>query len=251
MPNTVIARNDEYVKVYVDYVKVYNPVSELLDFTCTTMTEEESWFFADDEYAENPGELSIGVLNNQGGERTGYLMVFPQEVYNRIKSNFDEIVFSSEDGIVGEYMEYLVTSIKQSANPSAAGGFKVTNGLEAPLLDEDNNEIKAEPFTSMSPSELENIYGTSKVFMLSLPNSLDYPVVKIDANVPADLETSVETVFNGKNTVWTDLGVIYEQGWLGFMLYQLNAGVKGDDDMVFTFLDPESTPWGVLLVSRY
>lgn len=252
MPITVIARNAEYVKVYVDYTKVQDPISWELEYTCTTMTESDSWFFADEEDLENPGDLSLMALENRGKERTGYLMVFPQEVYNRIESNFDEIVFSTEEGIVSDYMEYLVTSIKQSGDPSATGGFVVTNGMGEPLLDEYGDKIEAMYDNNMPPAKLEETYGTSNVFTLGLPESQNYNAINVTPSGFTGYFFEMNTMFGEEDTLIGWDGVGFEPAGSYFMITGLGIGVKGSQEIVFTIIDPsEGNVFGVLKVSRY
>lgn len=248
MPVSVVAKDDKYTHIYVEYSEDFNDEGEY-EYTFIRMSEDESWFFIDDDKA---GNIALNAIPNRGMERKGYLLVFPKEKYDAIKDNFDEIVLLP-GGIADDCIENIAVNIKQEGNPKFTTGFVITDGEGSPLLDDWGQPIEAMPYAQaggeLTPEELEAKYGTSNVAILSLPLLIDYSMIIGKPNGFTGLYLEATADFNGETTAWDGVEVGF---WdmKEFSLMGLAPGVTGEKDMVISCLD-NGNVHAVLLVSRY
>ncbi len=243
MPITVISKDDAYTRIYVEYTQELNEESYEYEYVFTCMDEDNSWIYADIDYKQKDiTELSTGV--NPGKIRTGYLMIFPNVLYERIKGNFETEVFSAE-GINEKYEENIAARIEQAANPDSSRGFAITDENNQPVYDSEGTLVSA-----MSSEEEDEIliekYGTTNVFVLSLPKADAFEGIVVTPNGFAGYYLQVDTYWKEEDTLWENIR--FEQGMKNLTL-GFESGVSGNEIMVVNFIDPEAgVPYAVLLV---
>lgn len=247
MPIAVTAKDNQYVVVYVDYKEERNPLTWEYEYEFKRMSEEDTWFWTEDDRV---GNVKISAGYNNDKELTGYLMVFPVAVYEAIKDNFDAEVFRP-DGLNKGYDYYVAARLVQVANPKFTTGFDLTDVEGNALPDEYGDAIQPISYVNAGLDEeyVLATYGTTNVYILALPNSVGYPSVLIAPRGYTGYYLQVSTDFEGKNTLWN--GVEKEDAMLSVTLYGLEVGVKGDKDIVVSFITPDGQTYAVLLVSRY
>lgn len=243
MPITVVAKDDQYVSVLVNYVE------KDYEYTCTIASERDKWFELDSD--DEAGNLELGLYNNRGEERTGYLLVFPKAVYDKIKDDFEAQVFSREEGIVEAYTENIAVNIKQAGDPKFTTGFAITDGEGNPLLDENGApiQIMSGADIGMDAEALIAKYHTSNVAMLSLPSSKDYGMVVAKPNGFSGNYIDMSTSLDGKETIWNGVKVDY-YSMLELSIEGLASNVTGAEEMVITCMD-NGEVYAVLLIARY
>lgn len=245
MPLSVAARDNKYTLVYVEYTETRNDLTWEYEYECTRMSEEESWFFADDD---KEGNLSIYMTQNGGIERKAYLLVFPNEVYEAVKADFDNLVFSTSEGIRKEYIQYMGARLDQEANPKFSKGFDIADGEGTPLYDNEGMVIEPVSYLEvgeLSEDELIEKYGTSNVYILSLPLEVSYE------NIIAKPRGFTGYYLQGiPNVVWDGVEVIM-YSMLETQIVGIGASTTGNDMMSIGFMDPNGEMYAVLLIARY
>lgn len=243
MPITVISKDDAYTRVYVEYTEALNEESYEYEYVFTCMDEDDSWIYADIDYKHKDiVELSTGV--NSGKIRTGYLMIFPNALYEQIKGNFETEVFSPE-GINGKYEENIAARIEQAANPDSSRGFAITDENDQPVYDSEGTLVAAMASEDEDEALIEK-YGTTNVFVLSLPKSDAFEGIVITPNGFTGYYLQADTYWKEEDTLWEDIR--FEPGMKSLTL-GFESGVSGNKTMVVTFIDPETgDPYAVLLV---
>lgn len=243
MPITVISKDDAYTRIYVEYTQELNEESYEYEYVFTCMDEDNSWIYADiDDKQKDIIELSTEM--NPGKIRTGYLMIFPNVLYERIKGNFETEVFSAE-GINEKYEENIAARIEQAANPASSRGFAITDADGNALSDGEGNKITTTPL-EQEDEELLDKYGTTNVHILSLPESIDYEVIVVVPNGFNGYYPTVDTFLDGKNTCWE--GVEVEGNMKDFSIYGLTNNLNAKTQMVLSIYGNEDVPYAVLLV---
>lgn len=248
LPVTVTSKGDKYVWAYVEYKEIYNESSWSYEYECTRMSEDDSWFFVDDD---GKGNVKLNAINNRGEKRTGYLLIFPKAKYDQIKNNFETKVFSKTSGITAECEENIAVDFTQEANISLTTGFKVTDTNNNPLLDEYGEVIPTYSYKDMTGATDEEMlakFGTTNVAILTLPMSQDYNNILFIPNGYNGYGFELETYDNGANTLWP--GVNVESLGTKGSLTGLKQNVTGDKSIVIKVLDRGNT-FAVLLVERY
>lgn len=252
MPIKVVAKDDQYTYVLVNYTSVRNDVTWEYEYDCTIPTGGDIWFDIDKD--DHAGYLELGLWTNNGMERTGYLLVFPKVVYDEIKDDFEAKVFSKEEGIVEKYVDYIAVNIKQAGHPKFTTGFVITDGEGNPLLNEWQEPIEAMPYAStggvLTSEQLEAMYGTTNVSVLSLPLSIDYSTIVGKPNGFTGYYVQATAEFNGVNTAWSSVKV---DTWsmLEFSIMGLDPVANGENEMTISCLDNENVHAVLLVQPRY
>ncbi|PTN10419.1 DUF5003 domain-containing protein [Mangrovibacterium marinum] len=246
MPLSVAARNDDYQLVYVDYVREINEMTWQYEFTCTRMSDESSWIFADDDQA---GELSVYMSMNEGMARSAYLMVFPRVVYESLEADFDNLVFSSEEGVVSEYSQYVAGTFTQEGNPKFTRGFTFADMNGDPLYDAWGEPIEAisymDAIGDMSEDELIAQYGTSNVYILALPLTVPYDAIitKPNGYTGYYLQPVAMNYWDGVDVMMWSM--------LETMIAGIGESTSGDSPLTIAFYDDMGETYAVLMVIRY
>lgn len=245
MPLEVMARNNQYTLVYVDYVEEHNDLTWEIIYTCTRMSEEESWVWVDDD---KEGNLGIGMTSNEGLARTAYLMAIPNAVYETLKDNFEAEVFSKNEGVKSAYSQYIAARLTQEANPKFTTGFVIGDMEGNPLYDAYDNVVEAYSYMDaggeMSEEELIGKYGTSNVYILSLPLGVSYDniVVKPNGFTGYYLQPVCDTQWEGVEVMSFSM--------LETLISGINDSINGNQ-MEISFMDPNGGTYAVLFISRY
>lgn len=244
MPVTVTARDDKYTVVYVEYTETRNDLTWNYEYECNRMSEDESWLFADDD---KEGNLSVGMMQNNGKARNAYLMAFPNAVYETVKDNFEDKVFSTDEGIVSEYAQYVAARLNQEANPKFTTGFAITDSEGNPLYDQYNEAIEAISCVDAgicdSDEEAIQKYGTSNAYILSLPLGKSYDFIVAKPNGFTGYYVQYET----KNQ-WNDVSVD-AYSMLEISISGISATTNGDNMMQIEVMN-NSEIFAVLLIER-
>ncbi|WP_430812794.1 MULTISPECIES: DUF5003 domain-containing protein [unclassified Carboxylicivirga] len=246
MPLSVIARNDQYTAVYVDYIEGMNEMTWEYEYTFTIMDEADSWIFVDDD---SKGNMDVYVSPNPADIRNAFLMIFPNAVYETVKADFANQVLSTSEGIVYEYVQYLAGRFSQSANPSLTNGFDVTDGNFEPLYDAGGAVIETisymDAIGDMSEAELIQKYGTSNVSILSLPLGISYDYI-----IAKPRGFTGYYIMSSGFDVWQNVEVY--GAMLDAEIMGIGPDVTGPTMMGVQFIDPEQgSVYGVLLITRY
>lgn len=248
MPIVVAAKEDKYTKVYLEYTSIQNMLTGEYEYTFTVMSEDDTWLLVDDD---KQGNLDLMTSGNQGKARNGYLMVFPKQVYDEVKNDFENKVLTKEEGVKKEYEEFIVASILQEGDPSTTTGFDIVDGMGNALKDESGEVINLMSGTDMGMTEEELIanYGTSNVYMLSLPLAVSYDYFKVSPRGYTGLYLSA---YPEMDESWMEAGVGAEPGMLDMSILGLASGVNGEGEIKLNFNDPSTeAPYAILLISRY
>lgn len=253
MPLTVTAREDKYTLVYVEYKEVRNELTWEYEYEFTRLAEEDSWFRTEDDRA---GNIKLTADYNNEQERTAYLMVFPDAVYERVKDNFEAMIFSTE-GLQEPYSDYVAVRIAQTANPRFTTGFTITDGEGNPLTTPDGETVEAISYQNAigaSDEELIATYGTSNVYVLSLPMGVAFDNILAIPNgftgYYVQPNTYVGEYPDGYDTAWNGVEVQTDWGMSagkGVAIYGIGADTNSDKEMVINCLN-NSDVYAVLIV---
>jgi hypothetical protein len=243
------AKGDNYTVAYVEYFREMNDDWEY-EYTNYLLTEEDEmlWFHIEDD---KKGSLSLSVDNNSGDARNGYLLVFPNAVYNKVKDNFEKLVLSSSEGIAPDYEKYIAVEVKQDANPSLAWGFKITDGNGDPLYS-DEGEIEIVSLSQASGMNDEEIiakYGTSNVHILNLPLGIAYDYIVAEPIGFKGLYVECDYDLTG----WGEDVVVSMETMTSYAITGITETLNSESSMKLTFIDPQNAevPFAVLLIERY
>ncbi len=258
LPLTVVAREDKYTVVYVDYQEVRNEITWEYEYQYTVLPEEDSWFWVE---SEEPGKLELHCMNNQDLAKTGYLMIFPNAVYEEVKNDFENLVFDYENGgILREYEDFLAIKVMQEANARFTTGFEATDGNGDPLLDENGGELPLYSYQDMigaTDEELIEEFGTTNVHILSLPlgYAYDYIIAKPNGfeGYYVQPDTYVGNYPNGHDTAWPNVSVESDWNlWSGkaIAIYGIAEDTNGAEHMIIKCMN-NSDIYAVLIVERY
>lgn len=166
VPVTVIAWNDAYTLVTIEYVDYYG------EFIYTD--NPPAWLHVEDDKA---GNVKITTSMNTAKLRTAYVLGFPNNVYEEIKENFEERVLLN-NGIAKEFQENIIADIEQAEKPKTNEGFV--------LKDDSGEELTDLELISYADQhgEDETIekYGISNVWIVSLPLGKKYTPLMITPN---------------------------------------------------------------------
>ncbi len=240
------ARNDQYTVVYVDFTEELNDWTWEYEYTCTKMNEADSWIFVDDD---TNGGLQVYASSNSGDVRSAFLMVFPNQVYQQIESDFENIVFSTEEGIVSDYNQYVAGTFTQDANPSLTSGFVLTDMQGSPLYDAYGSPIELynymDAIGDLTEAEMIETYGTTNVYILALPLgvSYEYIIAKPKGFTGYYIQPMA---FNPWPNVEVSMYSMLEAIIMG-----IGTDTNGSDMMGVNFIDPDGLTYGVLLITRY
>lgn len=252
VPLTVIARNDEYTYVCVEYTSTMGPETGWNEeWSFKLLTGFKNWLWIEDD---SEGNLMIAAKSNDGASRSAYLMVFPNLVYAEVENDFENKVFSKE-GIVGEYSNYIGALIEQDAFVATSGLSIMDSYTFRPLYDGAGNAIQAEPYAGeMTENELIEKYGTSNVYTVySFTLGMSYTQIFVLPNGYTGSNLQATTILNGKNTAWSGISLEPGQnssGQMGINIYGMNSEANGDE-MCITIKNG-TEPYAVLLIeTRY
>lgn len=227
VPLNVVAKDDKYTCVGVEF-SVERDENWANVYTFKRLAGASNWLYVEND---RKGNLKIATKANEAGERTAYLMVFPNAKYDEVKDDFENKVFTTA-GIADEYAQYIGANIKQEQF-LATSGFTLLDGMTSqPLRDGSGNIINAE--LNLDASEAE--YGTTNVYMISsLTLGKNYGNIQVIPNGFPSSNIQISTVFKGTDTRWKD--VEYEggqfNGRMGFAIWGINEQTNGDA-MIFT-----------------
>lgn len=250
MPIQVTAKENQYRVVYVGYEKVIHDWTYEYEYTFTQLAEEDAWFWVEDDAA---GNLRLAAAYNNGQARSGYLMVFPVAVYDKIRADFETEVFRVE-GINELYLDYIAASVEQVANSCLLRGFALTDGEGNPLSDGEGGIVEAYAYQEqggeLTDEELLAKYGTTNVYMLSLPLNVGYDMILAKPNGFSGMYLQPDAYVGGKNTLWE--GVELEMSYPdGMYIYGLDSGINGSEQMTITCWDQENVYAVLLVLPRY
>ena len=166
VPVTVIARNDAYTLVTIEYVDYYS------EFTYTD--NPPAWLHVEDDKA---GNVKITTSMNTAKLRTAYVLGFPNNVYEEIKDNFEERVLL-DNGIAKEFQENIIANIEQAENPKTNEGFVLKD-----VSGEELTDLELISYADQyGEDETIEKYGISNVWIVSLPLGKNYTPLVIASN---------------------------------------------------------------------
>lgn len=125
VPVTVMAKNDEYTLVCVEYVAERNQMTWELEYSYTIMDSFNRWLWIDDD---KEGNINIAASANNSKARTAYVLAFltlymlklriiyPILFYlKRIPKEYDENIIADikQEGVAGD----LISLVKESGEP--------------------------------------------------------------------------------------------------------------------------------------
>lgn len=226
VPLNVVAKDDKYTYVGVEFSSEMDENWNTI-FTFKRLSGMSNWLYIEDD---RKGNLKIATKANEAGERTAYLMVFPNAKYDEVKDDFENKVFTTA-GIADEYAQYIGANIKQEQY-IATSGFTLLDGNSKPLLDGSGNIINA----VLNQDASEALYGTTNVYVVSsLTLGKDYSNIFVIPNGFTGYNLQISTILNGVDTRWK--GISYEGGMsgerMGFSVWGITEQTNGEG-MVFT-----------------
>lgn len=115
---TISAANDAYTLVYYKWDNQYG-------MTQIQTAWETPWFSAEDD---SKGNVTVSFVENTGDERKGYLLAFPDSIYNTISSNLDGFICDQSSDVWQLHTQaekYLVAEFIQEAGEVSAKPFDV------------------------------------------------------------------------------------------------------------------------------
>ena len=246
VPVTVMAKNDEYTLVCVEYVAERNQMTWELEYSYTIMDSFNRWLWIDDD---KEGNINIAASANNSKARTAYVLAFPNVIYAEIKDHLSDLVLR-EMGIPMEYVENIIADIKQEG--VAGDLISLVKESGEPILDGTGNPVKAVP-SDMPDEQLESEYGTTNVFLVSsLTLGVNYDPFHIIVNGYSGWNLQAETKHNGQDTVWEGIEVEGRYMTSAFVnVSGMDESKNGTKPMVIKLMDNE-TILGVLLIQpRY
>ena len=246
VPVTVMAKNDEYTLVCVEYVAERNQMTWELEYSYTIMDSFNRWLWIDDD---KEGNINIAASANNSKARTAYVLAFPNVIYAEIKDHLSDLVLL-EKGIPKEYDENIIADIKQEG--VAGDLISLVKESGEPILDGIGNPVKAVP-SDMPDEQLESEYGTTNVFLVSsLTLGVNYDPFHIIVNGYSGWNLQAETKHNGQDTVWEGIEVEGRYMTSAFVnVSGMDESKNGTKPMVIKLMDNE-TILGVLLIQpRY
>ena len=131
---------------------------------------ESNWYHVE----KNGEEVKVSVDNNEGEERGGALLVFPMDIWNEVKDDFEEKVLPDGE-IAYKYNNYAIT-FKQSGSKSTEDSFTASSSYGGKLEVIDMKTVVEDP------GILWGEYNTDQVYMITLEGMHLYGDVTVNLN---------------------------------------------------------------------
>lgn len=241
VPVTVIARNDEYRLVSVEYTMEHDPLTWEPEFTYNIIGESASqWLWTSDD---RKGNVKIAASANPGDKRCAYVLAFPNSIYAEIKDQlFERVLLVS--GVSNEFKENIIVDLEQTENSSASEGFILKDGNYEPLTD-----IDLISYTEQVGKEAAmEKYGTTNVWIASLPlgHSFNPLIVAPKGMTMNNYIAGVEFLNNSK---WD--GIEIGEAFMDVPIYGIDENTNGEKDMEISIINSASgMTYAVLIISK-
>lgn len=182
--------------------------------------------------------IELLVDNNDGIERGGAVMVFPIDVWNEVKNNFDDLVLPDGE-VASKYDDYIIT-FKQSGVGGSEDGFTASSEYGGKLEVIDMKTVVDDP------SILWGEYNTDQVYQISLEGMHPFGNVTINMNGKfANALVIPNNPYEGEGE-----GVVVETEGSTIMIYQAYLMESGGDAITIYLYSRSGETIGVLLVER-
>lgn len=223
LPFSVVAKDDQYQIVYLlndteyTYVRVKDE------------DVESNWYHVE----KNGEEVKVSVDNNEGEERGGALLVFPMDIWNEVKDDFEEKVLPDGE-IAYKYNNYAIT-FKQSGSKSTEDSFTASSSYGGKLEVIDMKTVVEDP------GILWGEYNTDQVYMITLEGMHLY------GDVTVNLNGAYASALVVPNNPFENVVIESEGGKV--MIYQSIEMEPGGTITIY-FYSQSGETMGVLLVQR-
>lgn len=239
VPVTVMAKNDEYTLVCVEYVEERNQMTWEYEYSYTIMDSSNRWLWIDDN---NKGNIKIAASANSSKARTAYVLAFPNAIYAEIKDKLFDLVLL-QGGIPKAYDENIMANVKQAADARASMGFVLKSGDGEVLT----NVTLTSYVDEVGEEQAIAKYGTANVWIASLPLGINFDPLII---APKGLSMShylmaVDFIDDYK---WNN--VESGEAFLDVTITGISSETNGEKDMELSFMDSKGEVYAVLIISK-
>ena len=240
VPVTVMAKNDEYTLVCVEYVEERNQMTWEFEYSYTIMTPSSRWLWIDDD---KKGNINIAASANSSEKRNAYVLAFSNSVYAEIKDQLSNLVLLTT-GIPQTYEENIIANVLQAEDARASMGFVLKSGdgevLTNVTLTSYGDEVGEEQAIAK--------YGTANVWIASLPLGINFDPLII---VPKGLSmskylTAVDFIDGYKWNKNIESG----EAFLDVTITGIGSDTNGEKDMELSFIDSTGETYAVLIISK-
>ncbi|WP_448777793.1 DUF5003 domain-containing protein [Bacteroides congonensis] len=240
VPVTVMAKNDEYTLVCVEYVEELNMLTYQYEYSYTIMENASNrWLWIDDD---DKGNINIAASSNSSEKRNAYVLAFSNSVYAEIKDQLSDLVLL-KTGIPQAYNENIIANVLQAEDASASMGFVLKNGDGEVLT----NVTLTSYVENVGEEQAMEKYGTKNVWIASLPLGISF-----DPLVIAPKGITMTHYLMAVNFIddykWN--GIEKEEPFMDVTIHGIGSDVNGEKDMELSFMDSSGEIYAVLIISK-
>ena len=166
VPVTVMAKNDEYTLVCVEYLEERNMMWEY-EYTYPILEGgSDRWLWVDND---KKGSLKIAVSRNSSEKGNAYVVAFPNSVYAEIKDQLSDLVLL-KTGIPQAYDENIIFLFRSNRSNCLSVGPLLKNGDGGALT----NVTLTSYADNVGEEQAMEKYGTKNVWIASLPLGISF-----------------------------------------------------------------------------
>ena len=239
VPVTVMAKNNEYTLVCVEYVEERNMMWEY-EYTYKIIEGgSDRWLWVDND---EKGNLNIAVSRNSSEKRNAYVLAFPNSVYAEIKDQLSDLVLL-KTGIPQAYDENIIANVLQAEDASASMGFVLKNGDSGVLT----NVTLTSYADNVGEEQAMEKYGTKNVWIASLPLGISFdPLIIAPKGITMTHYLMAVNFIDGYK--WN--GIEKEEPFVDVTIHGIGPDVNGEKDMELSFMDSSGEVYAVLIISK-
>lgn len=239
VPVTVMAKNDEYTLVCVEYLEERNMMWEY-EYTYKIIEGgSDRWLWVDND---KKGSLKIAVSRNSSEKRNAYVLAFPNSVYAEIKDQLSDLVLL-KTGIPQAYDENIIANVLQAEDASASMGFVLKNGDGGALT----NVTLTSYADNVGEEQAMEKYGTKNVWIASLPLGISFdPLIIAPKGITMTHYLMAVNFIDGYK--WN--GIEKEEPFVDVTIHGIGPDVNGEKDMELSFMDSSGEVYAVLIISK-
>ena len=239
VPVTVMAKNDEYTLVCVEYVEERNMMWEY-EYTYKIIEGgSDRWLWVDND---EKGNLNIAVSRNSSEKRNAYVLAFPNSVYAEIKDQLSDLVLL-KTGIPQAYDENIIANVLQAEDASASMGFVLKNGDGEVLT----NVTLTSYADNVGEEQAMEKYGTKNVWIASLPLGISFdPLIIAPKGITMTHYLMAVDFIDGYK--WN--GIEKDEPFMDVTIHGIGPDVNSEKDMELSFMDSSGEVYAVLIISK-
>ena len=240
VPVKVMAKNDEYTLVCVEYVEKLNQMTYQYEYFYTMIENGlDRWLWIDDN---EKGNINIALSANKSEARNAYVLAFPNSVYAEIKDKLFDLVLL-KTGIPKAYDENIIANVQQAEDASASMGFVLKNESGEVLT----NVTLTSYIENVGEEQAMEKYGTTNVWIASLPLGVNFhPLIIAPKGITMTHYIMAVDFIGGYK--WN--GIEKDSPYTSVTIYGIDSNANGEKDMELSFIDSNGGVYAVLIISK-